>query len=273
MNRRMTNTLPMCAAAALFAFLPLAAQAHRAFIVPSETVLSANGWITVDAAVSNDLFYFNHAPMRLDNLTIVGPDGAPVAAANVNTGKFRSTFDLNLATNGTYKVANVNNSLMASYENEAGERKRWRGTADKLSELPANAKNLQVSQNQTRVETFVTAGKPNDAALKPSGTGLELVPVTHPNDLFAGEPAKFGFVLDGKPAANLKVTVVPGASRYRNKQNEMELTTDAAGKVAITFPDAGMYWLEASVRDDKASVKQAKERRANYVATFEVLPL
>jgi uncharacterized GH25 family protein len=129
-----------------------------------------------------------------------------------------------------------------------------------------------VSQNQTRVETFVTAGKPNDAALRPSGTGLELVPVTHPNDLFAGEPAAFGLVLDGKPAANVKVTVVPGASRYRNKQNEMELTTDAAGRVNVTFAEAGMYWLQASVQDDKPSVKQAKERRANYVATFEVLP-
>jgi uncharacterized GH25 family protein len=256
----------------LLASLPLAAEAHRAFIVPSETVLSATGWITVDAAISNDLFYFNHAPMRLDNLKIIGPDGAALEAQNVNTGKFRSTFDLNLATGGTYKVAMVNDALMAQYEGPNGERKRWRGSPETLSELPADAKNLQISQMQTRVETFVTAGKPNDTALKTSGRGLEFVPVTHPNDLFAGEPASFGFVLDGKPAAGVKVTVVPGASRYRNKQNEIELTTDAAGKVSVTFPDAGMYWLEASVQDDKPSAKQAKSRRANYVATFEVLP-
>ena len=259
-------------AVALLAYLPLAAQAHRAFLVPSETVLSATGWITVDAAISNDLFYFNHAPMRLENLKIVGPDGAAVEAQNVNTGKFRSTFDLNLAANGTYKLAMVNSALLAQYEGANGERKRWRGSAETLSELPADAKNLQISQMQTRVETFVTAGKPNDVALKPSGSGLELVPVTHPNDLFAGEPATFAFMLDGKPAAAVKVTVVPGASRYRDKQNELELTADAAGKVSVTFPDAGMYWLEASVQDDKPTVKQAKNRRANYVATFEVLP-
>jgi uncharacterized GH25 family protein len=96
--------------------------------------------------------------------------------------------------------------------------------------------------------------------------------VTHPNDLFAGEPATFGFTLDGKPAASMKVTVVPGASRYRNQQDALELTTDASGKVTLTFANAGMYWLEASVQDDKASVKPAKSRRASYVATFEVLP-
>jgi uncharacterized GH25 family protein len=252
--------------------LPLAAQAHRAFIVPSETVLSATGWVTVDAAISNDLFYFNHAPMRLENVKVYGPDGVAVLPENVNTGKFRSTFDLNLATSGTYKVAMVNNALAAQYENENGERKRWRGSPERLSEIPATAKNVQVSQTQTRVETFITAGKPNDVALKPTGSGLELVPVTHPNDLFAGEPAAFGFTLDGKPATNLKVTVVPGASRYRNQQDATELTTDASGKVNITFPAAGMYWLEASVQDDKPTVKQAKSRRASYVATFEVLP-
>jgi hypothetical protein len=32
-----------------------------------------------------------------------------------------------------------------------------------------------------------------------------------------------------------------------------------------------MYWLEASVQDDKAE-KPATKRRASYVATFEVLP-
>lgn len=259
-------------ALALLACLPLAAQAHRAFIVPSETVLSATGWVTVDAAISNDLFYFNHAPMRLDNLKVYGPDGAAVLPENVNTGKFRSSFDLNLATSGTYKIAMVNNALTAQYENENGERKRWRGSAETLSEIPTGAKHLQVSQLQTRVETFITAGKPNDVALKPTGSGLELVPVTHPNDLFAGDPAAFVFTLDGKPAANLKVTVVPGASRYRNEQNATELTTDAGGKVSITFPAAGMYWLEASVQDDKPTVKQANTRRASYVATFEVLP-
>lgn len=256
-----------------FAAAP-AAQAHKAFMVPSETVLSAPGWITVDAAVSNDLFYFNHQPLRIDNnLRIIGPDGAAVEAANLNTGKFRTTFDVNLTASGTYKLAMVNNSLQAQFENDAGERKRWRGNAETFaSEVPANAKNLQVSQTQTRVETFVTSGKPNDTALKSTGVGLELVPVTHPNDLVAGEPATFRFVLDGKPAAGVKVTVVPGATRYRNKQSEMTLTATQDGQVSVAWADPGMYWMQASVQDEKASMKPAKSRRANYVATFEVLP-
>jgi uncharacterized GH25 family protein len=275
MNSQQTRTNSAVAASIAFALaaaLPFAAQAHKAFLVPSETVLSRTGWITVDGAVSNDLFYFNHNPLRLDNLKVVGPDGQPVEIANANTGKFRSTFDVNLASPGTYKLAMINNSLNAQYETAAGEKKRWRGTPDKLGEIPADAKNVQLTEQQGRNETFVTAGKPNDTALKPTGVGLELVPVTHPNDLVAGEPMSFKFVLDGKPAANLEVEVVPGGTRYRDKQNDAKYKTDKDGQITMTWNDPGMYWLEAQVQDDKTSVKQAKSRRASYVATFEVLP-
>jgi len=140
------------------------------------------------------------------------------------------------------------------------------------TEIPAGAKNIQITQQQSRNETFVTAGKPNDTALKPTGEGLELVPVTHPNDLFAGEPISFKFVLDGKPVPNLEVEVVPGATRYRNKRADTKFTTDKDGVLTMTWTDAGMYWMEASVQDDKPTDKRANKRRASYVATFEVLP-
>ena len=33
-----------------------------------------------------------------------------------------------------------------------------------------------------------------------------------------------------------------------------------------------MYWMEAVVRDETAPSKEVKQRRAGYIATFEVLP-
>jgi uncharacterized GH25 family protein len=258
-------------AIALVAFAPLSAFAHKIWLLPSSTVLTPDQWITVDAAVSNDLFYFNHVPVKLDNLKITAPDGSAAQAENPFTGKFRSVFDLHLTQPGTYKIAVINAGLFASYE-QNGEKKRWRGTAEAFAkEIPADAKNLEVNQSQGRVETFVTAGAPNDTALKTTGQGLELVPVTHPNDLFAGEPAKFRLLLDGKPAADLDVEIVPGGSRYRDKQNEIAVKTDKEGQFSVTWPQPGMYWLEASLEDAKTSVPQAKKRRASYVATFEVL--
>lgn len=259
------------ASLSLLTLLPVASHAHKAFLLPSTTVSTVDQWVTVDAAVSNDLFYFNHNPLRVDNLVITAPDNTVVKPENLFTGKYRTTFDLHLTQNGTYKLANINAGLFANYE-ENGQPKRWRGNAaDFATQVPANAKNLRVSESAGRLETFVTAGKPTTTALQPTNKGLELVPVTHPNDLYAGEEAKFRFLLDGKPAANLEVEIVAGGTRYRSKQEELKIKTDASGQLNVTFPEPGMYWLEAGLQDDKTSVPQAKERRVSYVATFEVL--
>lgn len=252
--------------------IPFASQAHRAWLLPSATVSSVDQWITVDGAVSNDLFYFNHVPLRLDSLAIIAPDGSTVAPENTHTGKYRSVFDLQLKQNGTYKLALVNQGVFASYELD-GQRKRWRGSVEKFAtEVPAAARNLEVSESLGRIETFVTAGQPTDTALKPANVGLELVPVTHPNDLYAGEASTFRFLLDGEPAANLEIVVQPGGTRYRNEQREQQLKTDANGEVSVNWPAPGRYWLRTTLQDRKTSVKQATQRRLSYVATFEVLP-
>ena len=253
--------------------LPLSAQAHKAWLLPSETVLSGeNPWITVDAAVSNDLFYFNHVPLRLDALSITGPDGKPVQPENSASGKYRSTFDVHLTAPGTYRIAVVNAGLFANWE-ENGKPKRWRGNAETFaSEVPKDAKNLKVSQSSGRIETFVTAGKPNEVAMKPTGAGLELVAVTHPNDLFAGEAATFKMLLDGKPAPNLSIEIIPDGIRYRDKQNELSATSDKDGQFSVTWPNAGRYWLETKLEDGKTSIPQATQRRVSYAVTLEVLP-
>ena len=261
-------------AAALAAALPFSAAAHKAWLRPSQTVIAGDKpVITVDAAVSNDLFYFNHVPVRLDGLMVTAPDGSMAQPQNLATGKFRSVFDLELTQQGTYRLAVVSGGLFASWEGADGKPQRWRGTAARFaSEVPKDAKELQVMQAVGRIETFVTHGSPNDTALKTGGEGIELVPVTHPNDLFAGEEASFKLVLDGKPAAGLEIEIVRGGTRYRNAQDEIKVKTDAAGMFKVTWPEAGMYWLETVSQDGKTSVPQARQRRLSYVATFEVLP-
>ena len=78
--------------AATLALAALGAQAHDLWFKPSSTVLSKSDWVTVDAAVSNDIFFFNHRPLAVDKLTITAPDGvicnatwpAPVSSATIS---------------------------------------------------------------------------------------------------------------------------------------------------------------------------------------------
>jgi uncharacterized GH25 family protein len=272
--------------------VPMVAQAHRMWLMPSVTIVSGDDiWITVDAAVSDDLFYFDHNPLRIANigtppaglppvlrtgrgadLMITAPDGSKVEAHNGSMGRFRSTFDVHLTQKGTYRIAVRNEGVFARYK-VGNEEKRWRGTADVFGkEVPANAEELRATLSQSRVETFVTLGKPSRDTLKTTGSGMEFEPITHPNDLVAGSPATFRLILDGKPASGVSVTVVPGGRRYRDRIGEMTLTTDQDGKFTVTWSDPGMYWMQAVVRDAKTEVDRVAERRAAYVATLEVLP-
>jgi uncharacterized GH25 family protein len=268
-------------AVSLSVALPMAAHAHRAWMLPSATVLSGNEpWVTVDAAVSNDLFYFEHNALRLDGLAIIAPDGSAAAAENKSTGKYRSTFDVKLTQKGTYKLTMVNDGLSASYK-VGTENKRWRGSAETFAkEVPADAKDLNVSRNQSRMEVFVSSGKPSDTVLKPTGAGLELVPITHPNDLFAGDTSNFRFLLDGKPAADIEVTVIPGGIRYRDQLGEIKVKTDKDGKFSVKWPTAGMYWMSANNGGPQMGASAAPKtvgtldkpiRRVSYTATLEVL--
>jgi uncharacterized GH25 family protein len=255
------------------AALPPSAVAHKMWIVPSATVLSGNdAWVTVDAAISNDLYYADHFPAPMDRIEITAPDGAAVAPENAATGKFRSTFDLHLNRPGTYRIALRNDGVSANYT-LAGEKKRWRGQAGELAgAIPAAATELKVSESVSRVESFVTAGATSQGVFKPTNRGLELAPVTHPNDLASGEKATFRLLLDGKPASGIKVTAIAGATRYRDTAGELTATTDTEGSFSFTWPAAGMYWMNASTEDGKTSVKQASQRRLAYTATLEVLP-
>ena len=201
-------------------------------------------------------------------------DGRTVEAQNLATGKYRTVFDVDLKQQGTYRIATVNKGLMVRWEGADGKPGGLRGAKpeDLATKVPKDAKNLQVSQSIGRIETFVTNGAPNDTALKSTGEGIELLPVTHPNDLFAGEAATFRMLVDGKPAAGLEFEITRGGTRYRNAQEEIKVTTDANGEFSVTWPEAGMYWLETGTQDDKTTVPQAKQRRLSYVATLEVLP-
>jgi uncharacterized GH25 family protein len=220
--------------------------------------------------MADDLFSVNQGAMPVDALVVSGPDGQTVAPQNVSKSRSRSTFDLELRTAGTYRIAVADDAVMARWEEE-GKPKRWRGTvAEMAAGIPKNALKLEVEQMQRRVETFVSVGTPTEVKAA-GGAGIELVPTQHPNDLYARETAKFRFLLDGKPAKDLDVEIIAGGTRYRDSPGGMNFKTDKNGEIAITWPAAGLYWLETSVQDEGATAPGVKKRRATYAGTFEVL--
>ena len=289
----MHNSLRLIASAAVLSLSATPALAHRQWLLPSGTVFSGTeSWVTVDAAVSNDLFYADHNAMRLDNVKAWAPDGTPSEIQNGATGRYRSTFDVKLDKPGTWKIGTASASVSGSFKVDGQD---WRvggrggpppGAAAPaaapgapprpksvatVADIPANATDVKLTESSGRNEIFVTAGVPTRTAFQPTGKGLEMAPVTHPDELVSNEVARFAFLVDGKPAPNLKVTLVPGGKRYRNNEGAVDLTTGADGVVAIKWPMAGMYWINASLTDANTSTPRATQRRMSYTSTLEVL--
>ena len=266
----MKKTLAFLAMTAALA-APMAAQAHRAWMAPSATVLSGNdAFVGFDAGMSNVVYQADHAAMRLSGLEITAPDGSKLEAQNNHLSRYRSTFDVELKQEGTYRVANVSQGFMALYE-QGGERKRFRGSeAEFATAMPADATNVQASRTFSRTETFVSLGNPNTTALAATGQGLELVPVTHPNDAAEGETSTFKLVLNGQPASNVDVTIARGGQRYRGASEEITTKTAADGTFSVTWAAPGLHWLGASVRTEGAAGQPGTN--ASYNGTIEVLP-
>lgn len=258
---------------------PMQASAHRGWLKPSHTVLSGNSfWVSFDAGASNGVFIADHAPLRLSpqSLVITAPDGSAGAAANLMQGAYRTTFDVEVNKPGTWKIANASAGMNATWMLN-GEQGRWRGPqAEMAANIPAGATNVVSAFSANRMETFVTLGNPTETVFTPIGVGIEMVPVTHPNDLVAGEAGVFQFLKDGQPYAEAEIVVARDGLQYRDNPEEQTVTTDAEGKASITWPEAGMYWVNTSWRDPSAPAGGGRNgppvASAQYTAVLQVLP-
>ncbi|WP_232492365.1 DUF4198 domain-containing protein [Novosphingobium kaempferiae] len=292
-------------AAAASSVLATPALAHRMWLLPStSTLASTNEYVTVDAAVSNDLFYPDHVAMDPAQVSVWAPDGTEGKVENPSKGRHRGTFDVALNKAGTWKIGMERTGVMGTFKVGAEE---WRvggrgrpqgpgapggpgapagagappaapaGTPARppmrmvptVADIPANATDIKLTESVTRNFVYVTAGAPTKVAL--TGKGLEFDPITHPDELVSDEEGSFRFLIDGKPAAGVKITVVPGGKKYREAEDAQELTTGADGTVKIKWPVAGWYWLNASAEDAKPSDKKASARRMAFTTTLEVV--
>lgn len=295
--RNYSKALGLLAGVAALA-LPMGAQAHRQWLLPTATTVSGQDpWVSVDAAVSNDLFFPDHFPMQLQQIKVTMPDGKPGKIENGVTGRYRTVFDVHLTQPGTWRIGTESVNVMGSFKVDGVEKRvgrrpgpppgamgpggapggEGRGPGGPqletvaLEAIPANATDLKLTEAISRNDIFVTSGAPTTNLFTPTGKGLEFAPITHPDDLVANEPGKFRFLIDGQPAKGLKVTIVPGGKRYRNAEGAYEVTTDANGVATVAWTGPGMVWLNVTTSDNHPSTPRATERRMSYTATLEVM--
>lgn len=260
------------AAALSLALLAPSVQAHPLWMLPSEFNLSTEDafWITVDASAAHGVFTFDKA-VGLDNVSIYTPTGDRQRMGPYLKGKRRSVFDLEINTDGTYKVElSSPQRYVTTYEIGARNTKRRIFANKQEAEIPEGAKNVTTTVMQTLSTFYVTQRAPSNKVLEVTGKGFELHPLTHPSDVVAKEQSRFKFTFDGEPLANMAVEITSHGTAWRDSRDQMDLKTDKNGVVTFKPTVAGPHLLMTSMRKAIDS-PLADSAGVNYHLTFEVL--
>ncbi|QEW06542.1 DUF4198 domain-containing protein [Nitrincola iocasae] len=263
------------AAAITLALASAGAVAHPLWMLPSEFNLSTDEghWITVDATASHGVFSFDK-PVSLNNVTIYLPSGERQRMGSYYKGQRRSVFDLQLNDLGTYKVElRTPERYMTRYV-VGGRDTQRRIMANKqqaAAQLPDDARDVVTMAMQNVSVFYVSQKAPTQEVLAVTGQGFEMDAITHPSDIVVGESATFRFTFNGEPLVDAPVEVVPHGTAYRSSRQQIDLVTDAEGRVSFAPEMAGPHLLSANVRFDGDGVL-ADEVGVNFLFSFEAIP-
>ncbi len=220
-----------------------AAQAHSPYLRPNVFDATNRDHVTVEAAFTEDVFNAE-VVMRSDHFHVVGPNGdTPITT--VTYLRDLAVFEAPTPVDGLYRLSSGAREGRAAkmYQTPSG----WKMVGEEDTPPPPGAELVDV-QSITVADVYVVRGAPDEAALKPSGHGLELQPLIQPGDIVAGEDAPFRLLFDGQPVAGADVTVFREAGQYDGRKVESETRTDGAGRITLTVAEPGAYMTQVRHR-------------------------
>lgn len=263
-----------------FAISICAATAHTAYLLPS-TFAVTKDHIGFQSAMTEDVYFSPEFPVRAKSYDVTDPKGQTNRIDTVTMTKDIAVVDVPTPVDGTYRVSTgsftARTMKMAKVDGRwvpvrpAGDR-RGGGQARFIEEsaLPAGAEIVE-AQNILKSEAYVTKGAPTSSALQTVGSGLELKPLTHPNEIYLDKGFDFQILLDGKPQTDFRVAVYRGGNSYEDKKVYAEAQTDADGRISLKFDKPGIYLLSGNHPRRRAQGGEPVPRSYTYSLTFEVL--
>lgn len=254
------------ASLALLSAVASPAGAHVPYLSPNAFAPSTRDHVTVEASFSESPFTSDVA-MKSDDYHVVSPNGDSAKLADVVYLRDLAVFEVKLPQAGTYRISSGERlGRTAKALLDKGELK----LVGDGETAPASAKTVDY-QSVTTAETYVTRGAPSAGALKPSGRGLELVAITHPNEIYVGTDAKFRLLFDGEPVKKQAFVLYRAGGAYADKQETPAGETDANGQLTLRVAEPGVYLAMTRLRRPAPAGAQTPYRSYTYALTFEAV--
>jgi hypothetical protein len=228
-------------AATAIAGLAMAAPAlaHMPYVEPGLFDIGTRSKVGIEASFTEDAFRPDIA-MQDAPFEITAPDGRVTRLAVPLMLADRTLVEAAVPADGIYRLSSGQRLGRMGKMYRAGS--AWKIVGEDGA-APAGIELVAV-QSTTLADAYVLRGKPTGlGALAPRGKALEIHPLADPTAFGAAAPTRFEVLYDGKPLPGASVTLFREAGLYDGKKQVAEVTSDAAGRFAVTPPDAGRYLL------------------------------
>lgn len=189
--------------------------------------------------------------MNVPVFTMIMPDGTNEGIYPTALTKAAAYLTPEITQEGTYRFS-TGMRVGPLYNAIEGEKERLY-FADEMKTAKGKRVTMQYYSN---ADVYVSNGKPN---YKPTilGKGVEIIPMTSPNELFLSKDLKVQVLLDGKPAPKSRIVVVYDNEHYQfHRQGDLydvdnirknNIYTDENGIATFTPDKAGLVMLFVTI--------------------------
>ena len=230
------------------------ASAHVPFLKPNQFHVE-HGRFQVESAFTEFPFQADFA-MDSPNFTLVGPSGTPQPLRPTARTKAAVYLEPQLTGEGSWRISTGvrPGPTYKAVETAAGKLyfsediKRVQGTPTALKYF-------------SRADAYVFKGAP-DYRPQPLKQGVEIIPLTSPHRLQAGQPLRLQVLEDGQPVPRARVVVVADNEHFRQHRVEdlydveqvrqSTLVANEQGEAVFTPAVAGLHYLFVTVHHKRS---------------------
>ena len=224
---------------------------HQQWILPNFFYTNRESpWLGIEHTWGDQRFVAGQGSGTL--LSIIQPQGWRMGRpSSIFVGQTRTVGEIELREPGTYRIE-TDRPAQYLAEIEVDSKKTW--VSKSKDQLPGK-KIIQSQHRWSQTTTFVTVKEYTRGVLEATGALLEIVPVTHPNQIFVGKPFVVRVLSRSQSVSDQKVEVY--SERDSGHDATLAAVTNADGECELVFPFPGMYLLTANLHQDAKDSSRA----------------
>ncbi|MDE0770079.1 MAG: DUF4198 domain-containing protein [Opitutaceae bacterium] len=246
--------------------------AHTPYVLPNVFSTSKGEKVTAMSSFTEE-FFVPDFKVESEDFHLVLPSGERAEYGNIGIFDQLTILENSLEEEGTYRLSTgdrLGRKFKMKFVDGAWDYvARGMGENAKADPIPKGVKVAEF-QSQTVAVAYVTKGVPTQGALKQSGSGLEIVPTTHPSEVYVKEPFKFVLTFNGKAVKGHEMSIFRQGGEYEEPKYKVETVTGKKGNVSAVFDEPGVYVVMTRHKDLAPEGSETPYRSYTISLTFEV---